>query len=147
MTQRWACRVFAFLLAITEVNVYLVFKSMVYVGDLASFLPDHVQFRRKLAWQLIDNQWLPKDDVVGASEDRGLPGVQHDICSAPPHATEYRNRKWRLGAKAPYQQYTCRWPECATRCRTCCPCTPGVWLCPSHVVEHSVVATRKAFVE
>ena len=56
MTQHWTCRVFAFLLAITEVNVYLVFKSFVYVGDLASFLPDYVEFWRKLAWQLIDNQ-------------------------------------------------------------------------------------------
>ncbi|KAL7549033.1 hypothetical protein ACHAWF_012294, partial [Thalassiosira exigua] len=105
VTQRWPIRVFTFLLAITEVNVYLTLKWFVFIGDLTALLPEYVGFRRKLAWQFIDNQWLPKDDIVDCSIIT-LPGVPHGIASAPEHASEYRNRRWVCEAKQRYQQHT-----------------------------------------
>ena len=91
---------------ITEVNTYLVLKHFVFIGDLAPMLPDYVDFRRKLAWQLIDNQWLPKDQSVADLSDNGLPGVAHDIATAPNHASEWKDGFWIIGAKAKYQKYT-----------------------------------------
>jgi len=69
-------------------------------------MPYYVDFRRKLAWQLIDNQWLPKDQSVADLSDNGLPGVPHDIASVPKHASEWKDVLWIIGAKAKYQKYT-----------------------------------------
>jgi hypothetical protein len=67
----------------------------------------------------------------------------HDIMSAPNHASDYRNRTWICEAKQPHQQYTCKWRGCSIRTRNFCACTPGYWLCPSHVVQHAILATKK----
>ena len=50
--HRWANRVFAFLLAVTEINCYLSFIFFVWRGEERLKIQE---FRTKLAWSLIDN--------------------------------------------------------------------------------------------
>lgn len=77
-------------------------------------------------------------------EDTCLPGVTHGIETAPRHASKYKDGQWICTSKQRYQQFTCRWPGCKVQCRTYCPCRIGHWLCPSHIVRHSMEATREA---
>ncbi len=102
-TVRWSICVFTFFKGITKVNTYLVLKQFVFISDLAPMLPDYVDFRRKLAWQLIDNQWLPKNQSVADLSDNELPVVAHDIATAPNHASEWKEGFWIIAAKARYQ--------------------------------------------
>ena len=53
-THRWPVRVFSFLLALTEVNCYLVFRFFVW-DDKDKI--DFMSFRSKLAWSLITNEF------------------------------------------------------------------------------------------
>ena len=143
-TQRWEIRVFTFLLAITEVNVYLTLKHFVCVGNFSTFLPQYIDFRRKFAWMLIDNAYIPGEERL-EEPPTTLPGVVHDVATAPNHASEFRNRKWVCKAAKKYQQYTCKWVGCKNLTRTYCPCNPGYWLCPSHILRHSMDATKEAY--
>ena len=140
-TDRWVIRVFTFLLAITEVNVFCVLRSFVFVGRLVRHLPTYHEFRRKFAWMLIDNEYYPLAEE--RADDLFLPLTRcHDIGTAPTHASAYRNRAWVRDANVKYAQYTCRWPGCKKATRNYCVCTPGTWLCPSHIVQHAVDATK-----
>ena len=49
VTQRWGIRVFAFLLAMTEVNTYLVCKYFVWTG-LFDQTPTLIKLHRKFSW-------------------------------------------------------------------------------------------------
>ena len=141
LTERWALRVFTFLLAITEVNCFLAFQFFVWNGPI----PTLVDFRRELAWALINNP-LIEDAGEQAFEPETLNIGLHDIGTAPTHASGYVNRSWQCTAKQPNQQYTCKWVGCSVRTRNFCVCTPGYWLCPSHIVKHAMNEVRKEFV-
>ena len=133
VTRSREIHVFAFLLAITEVNVYLVLRFFVYVGTMSAFLPNYIDFRRKLAWHMAESP-----TASSISED-------HSIATAPNYASEYRNRRWICDATSKYPQYTCKWPGCKKLIRTYCSCTPGRWLCTSHIVSHAVEVTKEAY--
>ena len=139
ITERWPIRVFTFLLAITEVNCYLAFRYFVWRGE---DVPTLVQFRRDLAWAFIKNPLLEETEERPFEPDTHHVGT-HDIMSAPNHASNYRNRTWICEAKQPHQQYTCKWRRCSIRTRNFRACTPGCWLCPLHVVQHAILATKK----
>ena len=144
VTTRWECRVFCFILAITEVNVFLTLKSFIFIGRQVNNLPNYLTFRKDLAWELINNplRTKPQDD---AAQLETLESRDHDIQSAPPHASAWRNRKWVCDAKQRNQQYTCKWPGCHVRTRNYCICTPGYWLCASHIVKHAMAEVKKEF--
>jgi hypothetical protein len=139
VTHRWANRVFAFLLAISEVNAY---KAFIYFKWHAN--PDYImslnEFRRKLAMALIHNEYLLTSDESNNSRKRrrGRDEVQHVLTSAPPHAKKFHRSKWLLTAVAKYQQYVCRQPGCSIKTRNYCKCNPGHWLCktchPLHIM-------------
>ena len=59
LTQRWEVRVFVFtfILAVSEVNLFLVVRWFVY-GNSKEATPKLLTFRRQLAWQLINNPLL-----------------------------------------------------------------------------------------
>ena len=134
VTQRWEVRVFAFFLAITEVNTYLACKYFVWPGVLER-IPTLVEFRRKFSWALIDNQWISSSETVD-EDDMDMVGEVHGLVTAPPHARIYRNRKWVCDANSRYQQYICRAEKCKKQVRTCCRCTMGHWLCNEHLLDH-----------
>ena len=134
VTQRWEIRVFTFLLAITEVNIYLAMRYFVWTSDEAMTL---VAFRRMLSNALINNHWLPGGYGDEGGGDDGL-DTKCDVISAPPFAREYRNRAWDCSAPIRNTQYVCKAPGCKKRVRTCCACMLGHWMCPTHIVRHAV---------
>jgi len=58
MTTRWELRVFSFLLAVSEVNAFL----MCCFFRKPDKIPTLQEFRHKLAWQLIKNRWVVEQD-------------------------------------------------------------------------------------
>ena len=125
VTQRWENRVFAFLLAISEVNLYLTLKHFCYTNNYSANFPKYIPFRRKFAWMLIDNEYLPEHERVDV-DTTILPETEHKVETAPDHASEYRNRRWLCESTKKYQQYTCKWVGCKKMVRTYCPCNPGI---------------------
>lgn len=141
VTQRWEIRVFAFLLAVTEVNTYLAMRHFVWPKEVVIEEPTLVNFRRTFAWQLIDNQWLIHEVQEGNNDEEGIE-ERHQAVTAPPHAKEFRNRRWVCTAVARYQQYVCKAKGCKKQVRTCCSCKKGHWLCDSHLMEHAAKRSK-----
>lgn len=111
MTIRWPVHVFTFLLALTKTNVYLALSYFVYVGAKKNILPKYLKFRRKLAWQFIDNPYLPNTRAEPVSPFF-TQLVDHTIQTPPPHARIYINQKWVTDAKMKYPQFICTVPGC-----------------------------------
>ena len=84
-THRWPNRVFAFLLAVTEVNLYLYLRYSVWREDER---PTLHQFRKKLAFALIFNKWIVSDEVE-AKILRSSSSRRHVISTAPPRAKKF----------------------------------------------------------
>ena len=61
VTHRWPNRVFAFLLAVTEVNLYLWLRFKVWCKSNKG-APTLHQFRKQLAFSLIDNKYIMRDE-------------------------------------------------------------------------------------
>ena len=66
-TLRWENPVFTFILAVTEINAYLLLRFFVWKPSTTNE-PTLLQFCRSLTLQLIDNQWLV--DIVDDSPRR-----------------------------------------------------------------------------
>lgn len=135
-TTRWEIRVFTFLLAISEVNVYLAFKYFMWKGTTKMTM---LQFRRQLAFSLIYNDYLKSDDDVS-------PGVttrrkrkhHHSLVTCPPHAAKYERGKWTRTSKKKHQQFKCRTSECKNYIRTSCECDIGNWMCIDCFQKHII---------
>jgi hypothetical protein len=136
VTQRWELRVFAFILAISEVNAYLAIRYVTGKKEMPTLL----NFRRKLAWQLICNPDLVEEHVE--HYQMNLEG-RHTLCRAPAHAQLYRNRQWHTSALQRYQQHNCSTPTCPNRIRTYCACAIGVWMCGTCHVAHVLDVERR----
>ena len=94
-TIKWECRVFSFIIAITEVNAWLAMK---YFCGLKLKL---LQFRTNLARELIFNPWLQAPSAQSAEDEevtvlkkrksgRISMNIQHEFCSAPPYGKNLR---------------------------------------------------------
>ena len=144
ITHRWENRVFAFLLSISEVNAFKAFKYFSkHQDDLDNQDHHHTlsihSFRRKLAHQLIQNDYIQSNDPSSSfsssssSKKRKVNDVHlsHSLEKAPAHAKTWcaRNRKWQKGAADRYQRYKCKTRGCKTRCKTYCTCNKGWWMC------------------
>ena len=106
-THRWVNRVFAFLLAISEVNAFLAFRY--FIWDKKDKM-ELLQFRRLLALALINNEW--HGELAEESPVTRKRKMMHSLTCAPPHASKFAYGKWICSAKATYQQYICRGPRC-----------------------------------
>lgn len=139
VTHRWPLRVFSFLLAISEINVFLAYRHFVWRPLKVHKIPTIHNFRRNLAMALINNQWIVEEDRAGCADKRKRHAATHDFLTAPPHAKKFCSGNWDVSAKARYQQYACRTPGCKKQVRTYCGCSVGLWMCQSchqdHVVE------------
>ncbi len=141
ITKRWPVRVFAFLLAITEVNLFLVMKFFVWTkGNVKN--QTYLDFRRKLAWELIDNAIL-KQKEAAVEERRMMLRNNHKHLNAPTHARCFKNGKWDRTNKQPYQQYKCRTVSCREKIRTYCSCNIGEWMCKDCYGQHMVEVTKQ----
>ena len=98
VTQRWANRVFSFLLAISEVNTCLIYHHFIWQNPKG---PQHkgislLSFRRRLAMQLIMNEHIVKEEDNKRYDDDNLSHKPskcmrrhckiHELRTAPAHA-------------------------------------------------------------
>ena len=136
-TKRWANRVFAFLLAIMEVNMYQVLRYFVWEQNDNMTL---LEFCRRLADELINNrEYMEEIKRHNDNQKRAKRGqLEHELCLAPPHAKIFVANRWDCTAKAWYQQYVCRGIGCKKQVRTYCCCSPTQWMCRACFQEHVV---------
>ena len=136
VTKRWECRVFSFILAITEINAFLALRYFVFGNDTIKGCPTLLVFRRRLAWQLINNPWIRQEQQV--SDERVWPGAIHRLITAPDHARKWSGGTFICDANQKYQQHFCS-GKCGKRIRTYCACDPSKWLCrnclPNHILN------------
>ena len=79
-TKRWANRVFAFLLSITEVNCFL---AELHFTDQKS--GSMMEFRKQLVYKLIENGYLEKEEAaLHHRSTRIQEGIGHGLLSLPP---------------------------------------------------------------
>ena len=134
-THRWPCRVFAFLLAVTEVNIYHSFRYFVWKQSVEECESLHT-FRKRLALALINNHYIQGETVKESGKRKSRGVDEHKLVSAPPHAKKFLRGKWVCTNKSPYQQYHCRSPNCTKQVRTSCSCSLGDWMCKDCHMEH-----------
>ena len=135
VTNRWPVRVFQYLLACTEVNIFLAMRFFVWQPDSCMKFHD---FRSKLAWELINNEYLKKAEEDERKKRAKRRGTEHELARAPPHAKKWTGQKWDCSAKQKYQQYVCRGVGCTKPVRTYCVCSIGHWLCQSCFFSHVI---------
>ena len=137
-TTNWTVRVFSFILAVTEVNAFL---AMRYFGGLTC---TQLEFRRKLAHEMVHNPY----DVDGA-KTRSLTVIQkppkedHRLITAK-NGCRWVDGKWMKAFKNEFQQVKCAHPNCKKRIRTVCICSPYVFRCHDHFIEHMLTPSNDA---
>ena len=136
VTHQWPIRVFSFLLAVTEVNIYKAFSYFAWSKEQA---PDSIlAFRKLLALSLINNDFLRLEEARNLRSRGKKKKMDHSIETAPPHASAYVNGRWRKNAKAKYQQFVCKTRGCKKQVRTYCCCGVGHWMCKDCHYTHLV---------
>ena len=91
MTDWWECRVFSFILAISEVNAFLILRYFVYCGLRREGMTTLLEFSQKLAWQLINNTYIKERE--GGVEF--LTDSIHRSMTAKRHSRRYHNHNRR----------------------------------------------------
>ena len=134
VTHRWPNRVFAFLLAVTEVNLYLWLRFKVWSKSNEQ-APTLHQFRKQLAFALINNKYIKRDEEEKRVSTRSSK-KSHEFRTCPNHARKFEHGKWDLSAKAKYQQHVCKSANCHKQTRTYCSCCPGQWMCKACFHNH-----------
>ena len=129
-TKWWPNRVFAFLLAVTEVNVSL---GMVEFCDNAP--TSQIEFRKKLADVLINNEYFnEEDDTTPVKKAKKQRTSVHSYCTLP------KGKKFQEGrmveAKSAYPQHKCT--TCTRRTRGYCKCSPGIYRCNECYALHLI---------
>lgn len=130
-TKRWANRVFAFLLSITEINIMLA--ATFFYGKKKTATLD---FRKEFSKELIYNKYVTQEQREEQESRRRSQrlalNVEHKLLHLP------KNKKF-CGAKfvtssINYPQFKCS--GCPKRIRTYCQCTRGVYLCKECYARH-----------
>ena len=130
-THRWPNRVFAFLLAISEINSWLAFRHFVWKETSLEL----IDFRKKLAFALINNKYYKVEVEQRQTRKRKFQG-EHVLTKAPPFCGKFEKGKWVENCKQKYQNYKCKTVKCKNRIRTCCSCDLGVWMCSDCHILH-----------
>jgi hypothetical protein len=131
-TKWWPNRVFAFLLAITEVNCRLAMISF-YSAETTSTL----EFRKKFAKALIDNSYLEDEEQEKLRRSpRNVLPKEHGVFRLPLGKKFSGAQVVDSVSKAPQ----CRCVGCKKKVRTCCICSMGVYRCVDCVFAHVVEA-------
>jgi hypothetical protein len=129
-TMRWENRVFAFILAICEVNTFLA------MSYFQAETEKQIDFKKKLCFELIT--YL--DDVRNAGQETPVRRISrrnanHRLEKAPPYHKFYEGR-WQRLSSYKYQTYVCKHVGCKKRIRTVCSCSRDVWRCESCFAVH-----------
>ena len=139
VTNRWENNVFAFILAITEVNAYC---AMSYFTDKDM---KQLEFRKKVAHEMVFNTYdicEEERDLQPSRTPRTRSHGRHVLTTAPPFSGFVRGN-WKKKYKNMYQQHVCTSDNCRKRIRTVCSCDRSLWLCTqcfsSHCIETCTV--------
>ena len=130
ITSRWENRVFAFLMAIAEVNTFLIMHYFIWKNNNVNMTM--LQFCKKLAESLIYNDHLTKEDEEMAEYG----STKHELKNVPPFARKFAKNKWEKTAKKKYQQYKCTTATCKKYIQTFCTCNYNRWICTSCYRDH-----------
>lgn len=135
-TARWENRVFSYMLGVSEVNAFLGWS---YWGTEKE---TQIQFRQKLAFDLITYMDEVGDRNIGISPDRLRSRTvrEHRLITAPKWS-KFSAGKWRKCYKDKYQKLYCRHPGCKNKIRTVCSCSPEIWRCATCFATHLVEET------
>jgi hypothetical protein len=127
-TKTWEKRVFAFLLAVTEVNVKLGAEYFYGMEQLSM-----IKFRKRFSKELIYNKYITMEeaDAVAATA-RASRQTIHEALKIPVKMKFKLTRLVRSNMK--YGQYKCN--SCPRRVRTYCKCSPGVIRCNECYAKH-----------
>lgn len=127
-TTRWPCRVFCFMMAVTEVNCRLVLTHIYKQPEYSQ-----QEFRKKLSKEFLNNGYLFQSKPPGMRKSRRVNRPDHCLVSLP------KNRTFRktsvVFCKTAYIQLVCSYCG-ACKIRTYCPCTPGKVICTSCFADH-----------
>ena len=139
-TTWWPNRVFAFLLAITEVNVML---AAVAFTDMYETQPSMLDFRKRFAKELINNHYLESEQQNERSaRKRARLGTDNGCKLQALGAHQKFDGARIVRAKSAYPQYFCTY-KCKRKVRTYCQCTPGVSICkgcyPQHCLDVEII--------
>ena len=127
-TNRWACRVFAFLLAVTEVNCRLLQTNLYNQPSLSQ-----QEFRKQFAKELIHNKYISQGEERSVRKSARLSLPEHRLVSLPKNRTFKKTTI--VFCKTAYIQLVCS--GCSQkRVRTYCPCSPGRIICSSCFADH-----------
>ena len=83
--------------------MYLYLRYTVWKNSTEE-MPTLHQFRKKLAFALIENKWIVRDDEE-VRMTRKRKGHQHELRTCPSHARAFVHGKWDCTAKSKYQQH------------------------------------------
>jgi hypothetical protein len=136
-TKWWPNRVFAFLFAVTEVNVNLADH---YFYNRDTPITPQLDFRRQLANELIHNHHFVEEPQVSPCTRRRREAEQgHDHKSLP----TYKKFKGAeiVAAKCEYPLHKCS--QCTKRCRHYCSCSPGTYICSACFPYHFAAFTTQ----
>jgi Transposase IS4 len=127
-TKTWTHRVFAFIIAISEVNCQLVARHFYNKEDVSQ-----VSFRKELAYELIYNKYIVKETEEGAQRSRKRSStVDHELL------TLFQFKKFKsnkiVASNMKYAQFKCGF--CIKRTRKYCKCTPGIYRCQECYALH-----------
>jgi Transposase IS4 len=120
-TKTWENRVFAFLIAITEVNLCLV--SHYFDGNKEL---SQIEFRKLLAKELIYNKYIQQEAEDGLQRSkRKSPNMDHEFLTLRVFTKFLVDKIVKANMK--YAQFKCT--DCTKRIRTYCRCSPGIMRC------------------
>jgi hypothetical protein len=130
-TKKWENRVFAFILAVTEVNVYLA-MTYFYKYKWDSML----DFRKEFAERLIHNKYINIETVheslaLRRSKRRSF-DEDHVLLTLPKKSKFSRGKIVEAGSEYPQGQCT----GCKMKTRTFCLCSPGFLRCVACFAKH-----------
>ena len=124
-TKWWPNRVFAFLLAVTEVNMNLAERHF-FGGEEQPML----EFRKQLAKAMMKNDYVGPKATARRSRRLG----KHILLSLAKFEKFHKGRKVR--SQSEYPQATCS--ECKKKVRSYCSCSPGILFCKDCHVKHVI---------
>lgn len=128
-TKSWEHRVFAYILATSEVNVYRwrAYSDKTFCGT------SQLQFRREHALQMIDNELDGSTHGDGHNlRSRDMDSGDHELVSFPKNTGKWLGNKWKK-VRTDYLQRKC---ECSNRTRLHCKCNKASACCHSCFARH-----------
>ena len=127
-TQRWALRVFQFILAVTEVNVKRAMEYFYGREDTGQ-----IDFRKEFAEALINNEYIKAHGLFGKKREspRKAPKA-HGHFRLEPFTTFKNGAIVKCGTRS--IQLSC--VDCGHRCNTCCTCSMGTVRCIDCIIHH-----------